>query len=93
MVLMSLYATADVETKEAFMTVLNMVEQVQNAGAEGDGVSEKKKRKTMMELKVCDVSKSIMTSLVQHCDSVGAGLFMFSLLFIWSDSSSCIQGN
>ena len=75
-VLRTMYATADVSKRMAFMTVLNMVGEFQNATAEGDDASTTKKRKRLLDLKVLNVSKSIMAAIVQHCDSVGAGLFV-----------------
>ena len=82
-ILQSLYATADNERKKSFLDVLELVEQLQNSAAEGDGEPElkSKKRKTMSSLKVGEVSKSIVDAIVQHCNGVGAGpcRFLFVL--------------
>ena len=64
---------------EAFNAVLEMVEQFQDAG---DDSGKAKKRKVMMvDLKVGEVSKSVMSTIVEHCNSLGAGL-LFSLSLV-----------
>ena len=82
-----MYITADDIVRQSFGHVLDMVERFQNAATEGDDASKKKKRK-LVELKVSEVSKSVMTAIVQHCDSVGSGLLLFSLALLCLDRLS-----
>ena len=78
-VLRSLYLTADSGKQDAFNAVLEMVERLQNAGDDDSGKA--KKRKVMVDLKVGEVSKSVMSTIVEHCNSLGAGL-LFSLSLV-----------
>jgi hypothetical protein len=80
-ILQSLYATADDDKKRSFTAVLELVEQLQNSEADVKDASTSKKKKTMIDLKVSDVSKSIVAAIVQHCNGVGAGpcCFLFVL--------------
>ena len=84
--------TADSEKQEAFNAVLEMVELLQHTATEEDDAPRNaKKRKSMMTLKVREVSKSVMSMIVDHCNSLGAGLpLSLSLVLFLGLERSCV---